>query len=190
MDQLEQEDEAFNPQAEILHNFVSDDARRRVEARRALNFPGLHTPVDSETDQRAGPSGLPTSGGKMTEQKSSDDEKVDQNEKSTSLNRNSNSNSNNNFRFPEVDGFQYDEDYRDQPISQSESVAVHSTPTVVTTGPPFVANVVSKNIFTGFPSRSFQQLKGLIKRGKKPTNDILDSSYRSDNAQNQGTFYY
>ena len=56
MDEIEKD--ANDPRVAFHHNYLTTDDRRRAEARRQLEFPGLYPNFDEELEAQAGPSGI------------------------------------------------------------------------------------------------------------------------------------
>ena len=142
-DQIEQEEEALDPRAELLHNYLYDAAKHRVESKRRLNFPDLHTPpTDPEAyiQHQPGPSGL-NSDKTPTNDVGSGPESmnVDTNDH-TSPPNNNNANSNNSNNLPESleSGELFDVDFQGAPgqvITMAVRFPTRSTPNVTKKSP-------------------------------------------------------
>ena len=222
-DQIELEDEAHDPRALILHNYINDAARRRAETKRRLNFPDLHTPPmaypeddaveTSRTrkvekfEDRPGPSGVVTSTMKPTSDpkaKKDDEMDVDADKENKVSNRKSlNSNGNNSNNHPDtMESDEYDIDIPGAP-GQIITMAVRrpnrSTPTVGKAGvrsePQSMeirmieTGIKKSTLKSSASSGAIKNLAKFVKRGRRKAQDIIDSSFRSDNATSMCKLY-
>ena len=205
LDEIEN-DEAYDPQVDMCHNFCTDSAQRRVEARRSLNFPGIHDPIDEPIEEENTEAG-PSKENKRSESKPSESESFTLKENVSKENTNNN-NANTQVASPELEpGYMYDIDiYR----SNGQVITVgapyvsptgHSSPSSTKSSPSPPTQVEN----TGKIPRS-QSSKGFIttrKRtrssslkktsAKRPSRkwtaqELLDFSFRSDNAR--GTIFF
>ena len=129
LDEIEA-DEAFDPRFEVCQNFCTDSGQRRVEARRSLNFPGIHgedSPENSHAHEEQGPSGLnqlPES--RRADPKPSESESLSI--KNKHVGDNSNNNNSKETKSPELEpGYMYDIDI------------YHPNGHVITFGAPYVS---------------------------------------------------
>jgi len=199
MDEIETEKEMYDPRGEILHNFCSASAERRVETRRALQF-GLDDPIQEEEEASVnappGPSGLQKKMEKKREaSKPSPAESMTMQDRSEpsdthNVNQNNNLTDSQSISPEQASEYMYDVDYYFPERGQ-----------VITMAVPFDASKArnrsspkpskKKSVQNGFVTKrkrtvSSPNKKNPSKRGRPSTQELMDFSFRSDNATNQG----
>ena len=202
MDEIEQS--AGDPRDEFHHNYLTDADRKRAEIRRRLDFPGLYSSPENEETVQSGTSGLTKSGvskfrEKNLQTKETETEietvEVPSANNVAKVHLNHNANNNRSLTYSPNDGYVYDDDYRetnesnhDGPASQCEIDTVETTVSARTVRKRIRASSPS----SGKRSNKIQRTKDWLKRGRKQykrkpsLDDLLASSFRSDNASCPG----
>ena len=197
IDQLESD--CTDPRQEFNHNFLTEADRRRAEIRRQLQFPGIYEsdPIIDMADLRPSTSGLQTGAKPSTSTTTinAETEMDHSNSKVPETPRNEN-NSNNHDAS---DNYHYDDDYR-KTSTMKKSRSTQSVSKKTTKSKDKGSEAESETVSTStatvnrvtglqqvpIPSpETFQKMKKKLKKGRKrwTYQQLMDSSFRSDNAQ-------